>query len=92
MSRRRRIGDLGEHWTKSLLERAGFIGVRDLNLVRYNHAGGDFIAERDGKKYFITVKARNKHRQGTRKLTEDTISTRRRFGALLVNTTPSQLG
>jgi predicted transport protein len=68
MSRRRRIGDLGEHWTKSLLERAGFVDVRDLNRVRYNHAGGDFIAERGGKRYFITVKARNKYRQGTRKL------------------------
>src|SRR5882762_6555317 len=68
MSRRRRIGDLGEHWTKSLLKRAGFHAVRDLNLVRYNHAGGDFIAERDGEKYFITVKARNKYRQSTRKL------------------------
>lgn len=68
MSRRRRIGDLGEHWTKSLLERAGFVGVRDLNVVRYNHAGGDFIAERDGKKYFVTVKARNRYQQRTRKL------------------------
>ena len=69
MSRRKRIGDLGEQWTKSLLERAGFARVRDLNiLVRYNHAGGDFIAERGGKRYFITVKARNKYRQGTRKL------------------------
>lgn len=68
MSRRRRIGDLGEEWTKSLLERAGFRAIRDLNLVRYNHRGGDFIAEREGEKYFITVKARNKYKQGTRKL------------------------
>jgi len=68
MSRRRQIGDLGEHWTKSLLERAGFHAIHDLNLVRYNHRGGDFIAERKGERYFITVKARNKYRQGTRKL------------------------
>ncbi len=68
VSRRRQIGDLGERWTKSLLESAGFRAVRDLNVVRYNHPGGDYLAERGGKTYFISVKARNKYVQGGRRL------------------------
>jgi predicted transport protein len=39
-----------------------------LNAIRYNHPAGDFLAERDGKRYFITVKARNKYVQGTGQL------------------------
>jgi hypothetical protein len=42
--------------------------VQDLNALKYNHPGGDFLAERNGKRYFITVKARNKYVQRTRRL------------------------
>jgi predicted transport protein len=51
-----------------LLRDADFTSVRDLNAVRYNHPGGDFLAERNGHRYFITVKARNKFVQRTRQL------------------------
>lgn len=68
MSRRKQLGDLGERWTKQLLEDAGFKSVQDLNEIRYNHPGGDFLATRRGQLYFITVKARNKYQQGTRRL------------------------
>jgi len=68
MTRTRQLGDLGEQWTMALLRDAGFSSIQDLNAVRYNHPGGDFLAERKGKRYFITVKARNKFVQRTRRL------------------------
>jgi predicted transport protein len=68
VSRRRHIGDLGERWTVGLLHAAGFHSVRDLNAIKHNHPGGDFLAERNDKLYFITVKARNKFVQGARRL------------------------
>lgn len=68
MTRRKRLGDLGERWTCGLLEEAGFDAVRALNSVRHNHPGGDFLAQRHGEKYFITVKTRNKYVQGSRRL------------------------
>lgn len=61
MTRTKWLGDLGERWTEDLLRKAGFRSIRDLNKLRLNHPGGDFIAERQGKRYFITVKARNKY-------------------------------
>lgn len=68
MSRRKQLGDLGERWTTQLLEVAGFTSVKDLNAIRYNHPGGDFLAARGRQLYFITVKARNKYQQRTRRL------------------------
>jgi hypothetical protein len=68
MSRRRQLGDLGERWTIGLLKSAQFKSVRDLNAIRYNHPGGDFLARRDGNLYFITTKARNKFVQGGHRL------------------------
>lgn len=68
LTRRKKIGDLGEDWTKHLLRNSGFRSIQDLNKLRYNHPGGDFLAERGKKKYFITVKARNKYVQASRRL------------------------
>ena len=68
MSRRKQLGDLGERWTIQLLEDAGFKSVKDLNAIRYNHPGGDFLATRWRRLYFITVKARNKYQQRARRL------------------------
>lgn len=68
MSRRKHLGDLGEQWTVSLLKNAGFRSILNLNAVRHNHPGGDFVAERQGQRYFVTVKARCKYTRGTRKL------------------------
>ncbi len=68
MSRRKQLGDLGERWTIQLLEDAGFKSVNDLNAIRYNHPGGDFLATRRRQLFFISVKARNKYQQRTRRL------------------------
>ncbi len=68
MSRCKNVGDLGERWTIALLKEAGFREVKDLNIIKYNHPGGDFLAEREGECYFITVKARNKYVQSTYRL------------------------
>jgi len=68
MTRRKHLGNLGERWTQNLLEGAGFGNVQDLNAIRYNHPGGDFVAKRKGKPYFITVKVRNKYVRGSRRL------------------------
>jgi hypothetical protein len=48
MSRRKNLGNLGERWTIALLQHAGFQSVQDLNALKYNHPGGDFLAERNG--------------------------------------------
>lgn len=42
--------------------------MQDSNALRYNHPGGVFLAERNGNRYFITVKARNKFVQRTHRL------------------------
>lgn len=68
MNRRRQLGDLGERWTIQLLKDGGFESVKDLNALKYNHPGGDFLASRRRQVYFITVKARNKYQQRTRRL------------------------
>jgi len=68
MTRTRQLGDLGEQWTIEILKDAGFSSIQNLNTVRYNHPGGDFLADRKGGRYFITVKARNKFVQRTRRL------------------------
>jgi predicted transport protein len=36
--------------------------------IKYNHPGGDYLAQRKGNRYFITVKARNKYVYRTRRL------------------------
>lgn len=56
MTRTKRLGDLGERWTEELLRKAGFLSIRNLNSLRHNHAGGDFLAERQAARYFITVR------------------------------------
>jgi hypothetical protein len=68
MTRRKAVGDLGEGFIERLLRRASFQSIRDLNRHQPNHPGGDFLATRNGVKYFISVKTRNKYRQGTRHL------------------------
>jgi hypothetical protein len=55
MTRTRQLGDLGEQWTIALLEDAGFSFIQDLNAARYNHPGGDFLANRKGNLDLATV-------------------------------------
>ena len=68
MTRRKQLGELGEKWTPRLLERAGFRDVEDLNKLRNNHPGGDFLATRNEVRYFVGVKARNKYETGSTRL------------------------
>lgn len=61
MQRKRALGDWGEKKGIDLLKRAGFHNVRNMNAESSNHPFGDLYAERDGKRYLIGVKTRNKY-------------------------------
>lgn len=59
--RRISLGLWGESKAPSLLAKAGFANVRDVNVETHNHPFGDIYAERSGKRYLIGVKTRNKY-------------------------------
>lgn len=61
VQRKRALGDWGEKKAADLLKRAGFQNVRDMNAESFNHPFGDICAERDGARYLIGVKTRNKY-------------------------------
>jgi hypothetical protein len=61
VQRKRALGDWGEKKAVGLLKRAGFRNVRDMNVESFNHPFGDIYAERDGVRYLIGVKTRNKY-------------------------------
>lgn len=57
----KKLGDIGEAIAESLLAENGFTNIRNLNHEQMNFAYADFYAERNGIKYVISVKARNKY-------------------------------
>lgn len=58
----KKLGDLGEYVAADLLKQAGFKNVENLNqTASANVRFFDLRAERDKKKYVISVKARNKY-------------------------------
>ncbi|MFB9982633.1 hypothetical protein ACFSQQ_15935 [Mesorhizobium kowhaii] len=59
--RRMALGLWGESKALTLLKRAGFSNVRDMNAESFNHPFGDIYAERDGEPHMIGVKTRNKY-------------------------------
>lgn len=61
VQRLRALGEWGENKAIELLKRAGFQNVRDMNAESSNHPFGDICAERDGTRYLIGVKTRNKY-------------------------------
>jgi hypothetical protein len=61
VQRKRALGDWGEKKAVDLLKRAGFRNVKDMNAETVNHPFGDIYAERDGPRYLIGVKTRNKY-------------------------------
>ena len=61
VQRKRALGDWGEKKALFLLKRAGFQNFRDMNAERSNHPFGDIYAERDGARYLIGVKTRNRY-------------------------------
>lgn len=56
-----RFGALGEQLALEILLRNGFTNIRNVNTEKMNFAYADVVAERDGKRYVISVKARNKY-------------------------------
>ena len=60
---RKAMGDVMEDLAVRVLQQAGFSDVQNVNAWRANHMGGDVLATRKRKRYFISVKARNKLQQ-----------------------------
>ncbi len=60
-ARKKSLGELGELFAIKALVDARFDKIRNLNDDHMNTAFADLYAEKDGKKYVISVKARNKY-------------------------------
>tara|TARA_B100001142_G_scaffold197971_1_gene196797 strand:+ start:261 stop:749 length:489 start_codon:yes stop_codon:yes gene_type:complete len=58
--RRKALGELGELFAIKTLVDNGFTQIRNLNDVKMNYPFADLYAEKDGGRYVISVKARNK--------------------------------
>jgi hypothetical protein len=61
-SYRRPLGDWGEGHACRLLAKAKFTDIVPLNVDR-QHQGGDVLATKDGRRYFFSVKARDRFGQ-----------------------------
>jgi len=61
VQRLRALGSWGEQKACTLLKRAGFTDVNELNAGSPNHPFGDITAKRAGVQYLIGVKTRNKY-------------------------------
>jgi hypothetical protein len=61
VQRLRSLGNWGEQKALTLLAKAGFSDVRELNTEFPNHPFGDICATRAGVRYLIGVKTRNKY-------------------------------
>ena len=59
-----RLGRLGELLAAERLEDHGFSDVENLNAKRINFPFADLVAVRDGRRFLISVKARNEMRLG----------------------------
>lgn len=57
------LGQLGEELAEEALNHTGYQQVRNLNAVQRNQPFADLLAERDGNRYFISVKTRNEARR-----------------------------
>lgn len=58
--RTKALGAWGERTAAVALERAGFGGIIDLNSNWLNHPFGDLLAERDGRRFLVGVRTRNR--------------------------------
>jgi hypothetical protein len=66
--RARGLGGAGERLAETLLARAGFTAVPNLNREAMNFPYADFYAERNGERFVISVKMRNKFEARTGRL------------------------
>src|SRR5712692_7926766 len=62
------LGSVGETLAERILRSAGFTNIRNLNELRRNFPFGDIYAERDAKRYIISVKIRNRYEAHTGRL------------------------
>ena len=60
-ARKKSLGELGELFALKALVDQNFDKIRNLNDHKMNEKFADIIAEKDGIKYVISVKARNKY-------------------------------
>jgi len=63
-SRKKSLGELGELYALKALVDNGFNNIKNLNDKNRNEPFADLIAEKDGMRYTISVKSRNKNRGG----------------------------
>ena len=63
-----RLGETGEQLAGKVLDRGGFVNIRNLNREKMNFPFADIYAERNGRRYVISVKIRNKLEARTRRL------------------------
>ena len=59
-ARKKSLGELGELFALKSLVDQGFDKIKNLNDQQMNEKYADVIAEKNGKRYAISVKARNK--------------------------------
>ena len=65
-ARKKSLGELGELFAIKALVDRGFDKIRNLNDKTLNEPFADLECEKEGKKYIISVKARNKYeKKGT---------------------------
>lgn len=62
--RTKSLGALGELIAIKALVDNGFERIRNLNDQKANFPYGDLLAEKEGKRYVISVKSRNKYQRG----------------------------
>jgi len=60
-ARKKSLGELGELFALKALVDQKFDRIRNLNDQKMNEKYADIIAEKDGQKFVISVKARNKY-------------------------------
>ena len=60
-ARSRSNGEIGEKLAEQVLATNGFVNIENLNKTHANHKYADIYAEKDGVRYAISVKTRNKY-------------------------------
>ena len=61
--RKKSLGELGELFGIKALVDKSFKNIENLNDTKMNYPFADLYAEKDGKKYVISIKARNKYQK-----------------------------
>ncbi len=62
-SRKKSLGELGELFAIKSLVDNNFERIKNFNDTKMNYPSADLYAEKEGKKYCISVKSRNKNQK-----------------------------